>query len=321
MGRQRLGVGVLLGVILGSLLTINAQAQGPFTAQIQRAIAGLKGTANTFTAAQTITLNGGAATLVPGLICSNTTPSTAGVPIQSSPACPVLDGTAYNSVSTLSETQRWFIINTPASAAGTTGSSLQYGSIVNGGATTIPFSLSNLGVMTLLKTAGSPDLTITNATVTFIAGVEVGGDGFVATTTNHPLFVYVNNTLKWTYGTSGSLTGVAGSSVATPTVTASTAFVSGGSGMAVANVGANSCGTTAATIAGGNNAFVITVGATSGTQCRVAFTVAATAEWDCAANDDTTTVAVRTTPIDTTHTDLIGAFTAGDKVTGICFPR
>ncbi len=100
-----------------------------------------------------------------------------------------------------------------------------------------------------------------------------------------------------------------------------TTLKSAGSGMAVANVGANSCGTTTATIAGNNNAFVITVGATAGTQCRVAFTFAATTEWDCAASDDTTTTAVRTTPFDTTHTDLIGAFTAGDKVTGICFPR
>lgn len=107
---------------------------------------------------------------------------------------------------------------------------------------------------------------------------------------------------------------------ATP-ITQGTTHLSAGSGMAVANVGANSCGTTAASIAGNNNAFVITVGATSGTQCRVAFTFAATTEWDCAANDDTTTVAVRTTPVDTTHTDLIGTFTAGDKVTGICFPR
>ncbi len=98
-------------------------------------------------------------------------------------------------------------------------------------------------------------------------------------------------------------------------------FLSNGSGMAVANVGVSSCGTSAASIAGNNNAFVITVGATAGTQCRVAFTFAAGTEWDCAANDDTTTVAVRTTPFDTTHTDLIGSFTAGDKVTGICFPR
>ncbi len=98
-------------------------------------------------------------------------------------------------------------------------------------------------------------------------------------------------------------------------------YYTNGSGMAVANVGANSCGTTTATIAGNSNAFVVTVGATAATQCRVAFPVAATTEYDCAANDDTTTVAVRTTPVDTTHTDLIGTFTAGDKVTGICFPR
>lgn len=92
-------------------------------------------------------------------------------------------------------------------------------------------------------------------------------------------------------------------------------------GMQVANVGANSCGTTTATIAGGENANVTTVGATSGTQCRIAFPVAATTEWDCSASDSTTTVAVRTTPVDTTHTDLIGSFTAGDKVTAICFAR
>lgn len=100
-----------------------------------------------------------------------------------------------------------------------------------------------------------------------------------------------------------------------------TTYISAGSGMAVANVGANSCGTTTATIAGNNNANVTTVGATAGTQCRIAFTLAATTEWSCAANDDTTTVAVRTTPVDTTHTDIIGTFTAGDKVTAICFPR
>lgn len=98
-------------------------------------------------------------------------------------------------------------------------------------------------------------------------------------------------------------------------------YKSTGSGLAVANVGANSCGTTAATIAGGNNAFVITVGATSGTQCRVTFTFAAATEWDCTVTDSTTTIATRATPVDTTHTDFFGAFVAADKVTGLCFPR
>lgn len=94
-----------------------------------------------------------------------------------------------------------------------------------------------------------------------------------------------------------------------------------GSAMAVANVGANSCGTTTATVTGNNNALVVTVGAGSGTQCRVAFSIAAVTEWSCAANDNTTTVAVRTTPVDTTHTDLIGSFTAADKITAVCFAR
>lgn len=129
-------------------------------------------------------------------------------------------------------------------------------------------------------------------------------------------------------------TGYFGTSLVTPTVNATTAFqvnatpitsgtthLSAGSGMAVANVGANSCGTSTATIAGNNNAFIVTVGATAGTQCRVAFTVTATTGWVCAANDDTTTVAVRTTPVDTTHLDLIGTFTAGDTVSAVCFPR
>lgn len=94
-----------------------------------------------------------------------------------------------------------------------------------------------------------------------------------------------------------------------------------GTGLAVANVAANSCGTTTATIVGGANAFVITVGATSGTQCRVAFPVAATTEYDCAANDETTAIAMRVTPVDTTHTDFLGSFVAADKISAVCFAR
>lgn len=99
------------------------------------------------------------------------------------------------------------------------------------------------------------------------------------------------------------------------------AIVTGGTGMVVANVGANSCGTTTATIAGNNTLFTITVGATAGTQCRVTFTVAAPTTWGCTANDDTTTVAVRPTPVDTTHVDFIGTFTAGDNITALCVSR
>lgn len=90
---------------------------------------------------------------------------------------------------------------------------------------------------------------------------------------------------------------------------------------AVANVGANSCGTSAAAYAGNDNAGKITVGATSGTQCRIGFTRAAPVEWDCIATDATQTIATRATPVDTTHADVFGAFAAADVVVVHCLPR
>lgn len=90
---------------------------------------------------------------------------------------------------------------------------------------------------------------------------------------------------------------------------------------AVANVGADSCGTTAATIAGNNNIGDVTVGATAGSQCRLTFTVTAPNGWNCSANDTTTAVLVRASPVDTTHADLLGTFTAGDVVSYQCFAR
>jgi hypothetical protein len=111
-----------------------------------------------------------------------------------------------------------------------------------------------------------------------------------------------------------------GAIAATGSVTAAT-FISSGSGLTVANVGANSCGTTAATIVGNSNAAVITVGSVSGTQCRIAFPVAATTEYDCAANDETTAIALRVSPVDSTHTDILGALVAADKISVVCFAR
>lgn len=95
-------------------------------------------------------------------------------------------------------------------------------------------------------------------------------------------------------------------------------IITGAGTITVANVGANSCGTTAATVVGNDNAGEITVGATSGTQCRVAFPVAVPTRRFCTANSDTTTIAVRTTYVDTTHTDFIGTFPAAEHVTFTC---
>lgn len=95
----------------------------------------------------------------------------------------------------------------------------------------------------------------------------------------------------------------------------------GTTSLSVANVGANSCGTSAASIAGNDNIFVITVGATAGTQCRVTFPVAASNRRVCVVTDSTTTIATRATYVDTTHTDFLGAFVAGDTVEAVCIAR
>jgi hypothetical protein len=130
-------------------------------------------------------------------------------------------------------------------------------------------------------------------------------------------------TSNWRFSAGGETTAQVRATIDINGLTMSngTSIIPSSATVAVANVGANSCGTTAATIVGGNNDAVITVGATSGTQCRVTFTLAATTAWDCTASDNTSTIATRTTPVDTTHTDVFGAFVAGDKVTMICFPR
>lgn len=97
--------------------------------------------------------------------------------------------------------------------------------------------------------------------------------------------------------------------------------VTTGAALAVANVGANSCGTTAATAAGNANAFEITVGATAGTQCRVTFPVAAANRRDCVVTNETTANLARSSYIDTTHSDLSGTFVAGDTLSVLCLAR
>ena len=97
--------------------------------------------------------------------------------------------------------------------------------------------------------------------------------------------------------------------------------VTSGSTPAVANVGANSCGTDAATIAGNDNAGSITVGATGGTQCRITFTTTAANRWHCVANNETTANLLRTTYVDTTHVDVLGTMVAGDVLTYLCQRR
>jgi hypothetical protein len=87
-----------------------------------------------------------------------------------------------------------------------------------------------------------------------------------------------------------------------------------GTAMAVANVGANSCGTSAATIAGNQTVGEVTVGATSGTQCRITVPQATTIRFNGSCSNQTTAALCRLVAVSTTTFDLVGAFTAGDVV-------
>jgi hypothetical protein len=137
------------------------------------------------------------------------------------------------------------------------------------------------------------------------------GTGFQSGSVDLAMQRNAANILELNTGTSGTFADLKLRTIIHPTTTA----------VAVANVGANSCGTTAATIAGNENVGAFTVGATSGTQCRITFTTTAPNRRHCVFADETTTIAIRSTYVDTTHTDAIGAFVAGDVVSYVCAAR
>lgn len=91
------------------------------------------GVANTFTAAQTTTINGITTTSTDGDIQQNTTAAVIGTTIQYSPRTKWC-GTAYNSVSTLSETDCYIVETQPVTTAGTTTSNWVLSRNINGGA-------------------------------------------------------------------------------------------------------------------------------------------------------------------------------------------
>lgn len=196
--------------------------------------------------------------------------------------------------------------------------------------------LQPAGSISLTPTTGYTQLTSSNGTSRFTFAATTDANFFLNGATNtisadntdaHTLKLQAYDVNGAAYVSFVTLTNanaptfvLAPSGDGTVNVT-TTLFTSSGSGLAVANVGANSCGTTAATIAGNSNSFEITVGATAGTQCRVAFPTAAPTRWNCVANNTTTANLARATPVDTTHVDFLGTFVAGDVLSGTCTPR
>lgn len=143
--RNSLKFGALLGVILGSWLLVGVEAQpGPFSAQIQRAIAGLTSGTIPFTGAVTINRPGIAVTSTDGWILANATLSTAAVPVQQSPRGRFRSHVWNTTAVAADNTDDWWIESVPVS--GTTPSGLlKFGSSLNGGATTYPFDISSAG--------------------------------------------------------------------------------------------------------------------------------------------------------------------------------
>lgn len=172
---------VALGMVLGSVVPINAQ--GPFTAQIQRAInsltsgsaaftaikcGGTVGTANqvliggaacawsgtpsitswTTSAADTLNLLTLGSTSTDGLIIQNTTAATGGVPVQIGPRDKKC-GTAWNSVGSASETDCWITEVLPATQAGATTSEIDFSASIASGAYTNRFKVVSNGAFTL----------------------------------------------------------------------------------------------------------------------------------------------------------------------------
>lgn len=341
MTRWVAGTLALVGLLVG-VGWKDVQAQGPFSAQIQMAIRALTNGTTTFSNLS-IVVNGNTGS-VDGAVFANNTVATAGTVVENSPRLR-FRANVWNGAANQTSDAWWE--NGPINGV-TTASLMRLGAQDNGGAVYYPvifggfptspafeavwftsnavnpsvgnyaFLGHNNSDLTALNAAsGSVELRISNVTHLAMGNNGVTINGASNSVPTVPLIVNnAANSLNLLTITNAGLFST------NSTIQAGTAFITAGAGLTVANVGANSCGTTAATIAGNNNAFEITVGATSGTQCRVAFSVTAATAWDCTANDQTTAVIVRTAPVDTTHADfLASSFTAADKITAVCFAR
>ncbi len=173
----------------------------------------------------------------------------------------------------------------------------------------VVYATGAAAVVTTSKAISIPAASVTaSAAVTNAYGLFIEDQTVVGSTLNYALDV--NGLFR---------VSPTGSSVRSP------AYITTTTTPAVANIGANSCGTDAATIAGTDNAWQITVGATAGTACRVTFDTTAPTSWFCAVGNSTT-LTLNATPHMTASTattaDITAtAFVAGDKLTGVCFAR
>lgn len=128
---------------------------------------------NTFTAAQTININGLATTPTDALILRNTTAATSGTTVQMPPRI-LLGGAAWKSNSiAASQTHDWSIDVLPVTGTTTTTSTLRFGVNVNGGGYAYNASLSNAGVFV----ATQVNATLIGTTSSTIGSANASGTG------------------------------------------------------------------------------------------------------------------------------------------------
>ncbi len=128
--------------------------------------------------------NGIAATSTDGLVLQNLTAATSGVTQQYSPRID-LTGTAWNSTSATSQTDKYIIENQPLTAAGTTTSKLVFSDIINGAASTQDAVLSSGANLLLGQTSNTEgSLSLAASSAAFMTTVEP------STTTPTSTFIY-----------------------------------------------------------------------------------------------------------------------------------
>lgn len=193
--RKFLSLSVGTAVLLLTVLLADVTAQGPFTAQIQRAIRALTSGTTTFTNA-VVQLNGIAATPTTGLTLQNTTAATGAVTVQEPPGT-LSCGAAWNSVGVVSETDCLRQTLQPLSAAGTTSWAWLLERSIAGGAYSTAYNFNSSGSMFAFGPDASNGGGFTARTSDSSAGMRMFVDsssGYIGTTTAHPTVVQVSGT-------------------------------------------------------------------------------------------------------------------------------
>lgn len=258
-----------------------------------------------------------------GFIAANATAASAGVPVQQSPRLRFRSNVWNTTAVAASNTNDWWIESVPASGLTPIGL-LQFGSSLNGGAATFPFTFGSGGRFTAQDT-----LTVAGGNLIIQSGALVfGSQGFINNSADGK-WQFFNNA-----GSAGFGLDVTTNAVAKIRTTAQTGYAT------VDALGLNLAGApavvstaptvtsgfgsgTPGTIVTGSTAFAfrVTVGTNAGGTSGVIGLPTATTFWNCFMSDQTTPLDITrqtsSSASSATFTTTV-AWTTGDVLLGIC---